>query len=150
MIKQVIKMYEMLKKYDYLYNKQERKELIARNITEIRKKAGLQQKEVAELLRVQYQTYRNYESGASEPPAEMLVRLSKLYEIPVDIIIGTDDYSKDKDKSKKIIEEQEREINKLKAKVEAEKDEMKKIALTNILNFAENELKKAKNQLNEQ
>ncbi len=143
-------MYEMLKKYDYLYNKQERKELIARNITEIRKKAGLQQKEVAELLRVQYQTYRNYESGASEPPAEMLVRLSKLYEIPVDIIIGTDDYSKDKDKSKKIIEEQEREINKLKAKVEAEKDEMKKIALTNILNFAENELKKAKNQLNEQ
>ena len=140
----------MLKKYDYLYNKQERKELIARNITEIRKKAGLQQKEVAELLRVQYQTYRNYESGASEPPAEMLVRLSKLYEIPVDIIIGTDDYSKDKDKSKKIIEEQEREINKLKAKVEAEKDEMKKIALTNILNFAENELKKAKNQLNEQ
>ena len=150
MIKQVIKMYEMLKKYDYLYNKQERKELIARNITEIRKKAGLQQKEVAELLRVQYQTYRNYESGASEPPAEMLVRLSKLYEIPVDIIIGTDDYSKDKDKSKKIIEEQEREINKLKAKVEAEKDEMKKIALTNILSFAENELKKAKNQLNEQ
>ena len=143
-------MYEMLKKYDYLYNKQERKELIARNITEIRKKAGLQQKEVAELLRVQYQTYRNYESGASEPPAEMLVRLSKLYEIPVDIIIGTDDYSKDKDKSNKIIEEQEREINKLKAKVEAEKDEIKKIALTNILNFAENELKKAKNQLNEQ
>lgn len=143
-------MYEKLKKYNYLYNKQERKELIARNIIELRKKAGLQQKEVAELLKVQYQTYRNYESGASEPPAEMLVRLSKLYEIPVDIIIGTDDYSKDKEKTRKIIEEQEREISELRAKVEAEKDEMKKLALTNILNFAENELKKAKNQLNEQ
>ena len=143
-------MYEKLKKYNYLYNKQERKELIARNLIELRKKAGLQQKEVAELLKVQYQTYRNYESGASEPPAEMFVRLSKLYEIPVDIIIGTDDYSKDKDKTRKIIEEQEKQINELREKVEAEKDEMKKLALTNILNFAENELKKAKNQLNKQ
>ncbi|MBD8962381.1 MAG: XRE family transcriptional regulator [Ruminococcaceae bacterium] len=143
-------MYEKLKKYNYLYNKQERKELIARNIIELRKNARLQQKEVAELLKVQYQTYRNYESGASEPPAEMLVRLSKLYEIPVDIIIGADDYSKDKDKARKIFEEQEREISELRAKVEAEKDEIKKLALMNILNFAENELKKAKNQLDEQ
>lgn len=143
-------MYEKLKKYNYLYNKQERKELIARNIIELRKNARLQQKEVAELLKVQYQTYRNYESGASEPPAEMLVRLSKLYEIPVDIIIGADDYSKDKDKARKIFEEQEREISELRAKVEAEKDEIKKIALMNILNFSENELKKAKNQLDEQ
>lgn len=143
-------MYEKLKKYNYLYNKQERKELIARNIIELRKNARLQQKEVAELLKVQYQTYRNYESGASEPPAEMLVRLSKLYEIPVDIIIGADDYSKDKDKARKIFEEQEREISELRAKVEAEKDEIKKLALMNILNFSENELKKAKNQLDEQ
>lgn len=143
-------MYEKLKKYNYLYNKQERKELIARNIIELRKNARLQQKEVAELLKVQYQTYRNYESGASEPPAEMLVRLSKLYEIPVDIIIGADDYSKDKDKARKIFEEQEREISELRAKVKAEKDEIKKLALMNILNFAENELKKAKNQLDEQ
>ena len=143
-------MYEKLKKYNYPYNKQERKELIARNIIELRKNARLQQKEVAELLKVQYQTYRNYESGASEPPAEMLVRLSKLYEIPVDIIIGADDYSKDKDKARKIFEEQEREISELRAKVEAEKDEIKKLALMNILNFAENELKKAKNQLDEQ
>lgn len=143
-------MYEKLKKYNYLYNKQERKELIARNIIELRKNARLQQKEVAELLKVQYQTYRNYESGASEPPAEMLVRLSKLYEIPVDIIIGADDYSKDKDKARRIFEEQEREISELRAKVEAEKDEIKKLALMNILNFAENELKKAKNQLDEQ
>ena len=123
---------------------------MARNIIELRKNARLQQKEVAELLKVQYQTYRNYESGASEPPAEMLVRLSKLYEIPVDIIIGADDYSKDKDKARKIFEEQEREISELRAKVEAEKDEIKKLALMNILNFAENELKKAKNQLDEQ
>lgn len=143
-------MYEKLKKYNYLYNKQERKELIARNIIELRKNARLQQKEVAELLKVQYQTYRNYESGASEPPAEMLVRLSKLYEKPVDIIIGADDYSKDKDKARKIFEEQEREISELRAKVEAEKDEIKKLALMNILNFAENELKKAKIQLDEQ
>lgn len=143
-------MYEKLKKYNYLYNKQERKELIARNIIELRKNARLQQKEVAELLKVQYQTYRNYESGASEPPAEMLVRLSKLYEKPVDIIIGADDYSKDKDKARKIFEEQEREISELRAKVKAEKDEIKKLALMNILNFAENELKKAKNQLDEQ
>ena len=143
-------MYEKLKKYNYLYNKQERKELIARNIIELRKNARLQQKEVAELLKVQYQTYRNYESGASEPPAEMLVRLSKLYEKPVDIIIGADDYSKDKDKARKIFEVQEREISELRAKVEAEKDEIKKLALMNILNFAENELKKAKNQLEEQ
>lgn len=143
-------MYEKLKKYNYLYNKQERKELIARNIIELRKNARLQQKEVAELLKVQYQTYRNYESGASEPPAEMLVRLSKLYEKPVDIIIGADDYSKDKDKARKIFEEQEREISELRAKVDTEKDEIKKIALMNILNFAENELKKAKSQLDEQ
>lgn len=143
-------MFEKLRQYNYLYNKQERKQLIARNIIELRKKAGLQQKEVAELLKVQYQTYRNYESGASEPPAEMLVRLSKLYEVPVDIIIGADDYSKDKDKTRKIIEEQEKQINELRAKVAEEKDEAKKIALNQFLNYAEEELKRAKKELDKQ
>lgn len=143
-------MFEKLRQYNYLYNKQERKQLIARNIIELRKKAGLQQKEVAELLKVQYQTYRNYESGASEPPAEMLVRLSKLYEVPVDIIVGADDYSKDKDKTRKIIEEQEKQINELRAKVAEEKDEAKKIALNQFLNYAEEELKRAKKELDKQ
>lgn len=143
-------MFEKLRQYNYLYSKQERKQLIAKNIIELRKKAGLQQKEVAELIKVQYQTYRNYESGASEPPAEMLVRLSKLYEIPVDIIVGADDYSKDKNKTRKIIEEQEKQINELRAKVAEEKDEAKKIALNQFLNYAEEELKRAKKELDKQ
>ncbi len=143
-------MFEKLKQYNNLYTKQERKELIGKILTELRKKAGLQQKEVAELLSVEYQTYRNYENASSEPPAEILVRLSKLYDVPVDFIVGADDYSKNKELENQIIKECQEQIEALKAEIENETDEAKKIAKRTILQYAEEQLKdrikKAKEQ----
>ena len=53
-------MYEQLKAYNYLYSKEERKTLTAEAIKAFRIEAGLQQKEVAELLKIKTQTYQSF------------------------------------------------------------------------------------------
>jgi transcriptional regulator with XRE-family HTH domain len=52
--------------------------------------SGLSQKEVAALLGMTQATYSTYERGRTEPPAEILVRLSYLFKTPVDVIVQTD------------------------------------------------------------
>lgn len=85
---------ELLKQYNNLYNQTERKELIAFMLTQFRELNGLQKKEVAELIGIKPQTYGAYESGRNETPAEVLVRLSFLYDVPVDVLIQRDNTSK--------------------------------------------------------
>ena len=87
---------ELLNQYNNLYNQTERKELIAFMLTQFRELNGLQKKEVAELIGIKPQTYGAYESGRNEAPAEVLVRLSFLYDVPVDILIQRNSMSKTK------------------------------------------------------
>lgn len=46
------------------------------------------QREVAEKLGIDRTTYAKYESGASEPSFEMLRKLTKLYNVTSDVILG--------------------------------------------------------------
>lgn len=87
---------EELKNYNNLYDVTERKKLISTMLTEFRKVNGYQQKEVAQLIGIKSQTYNAYESGRNETPAEILVRLSILYDTPIDILVQRDNTTKEK------------------------------------------------------
>lgn len=66
---------------------EERKAMTAEALRELRKGKKLSQKEVAGELKIPATTYNTYESGRTEPPIEILVRLSHLYGIPIDVIV---------------------------------------------------------------
>ena len=85
---------ELLKQYNNLYDVTERKALIADMLTAFREMNRLQKKDVAEYLGIKPQTYNAYESGRNEPPAEILVRLSLLYDVPIDVLVQKDNMSK--------------------------------------------------------
>ena len=104
---------DALKTYNNQFEIAERKNLIAEMLKVLREKENLQQKELAGYLGIKPQTYPAYEIGRNEPPIEVLVRLSKLYELPIDFIVQSG-ATKDKESAKAIIEQQEKEIQELK------------------------------------
>lgn len=69
---------------------EQRKAMTAQALQELRKAKKLSQKEVAAHLNIPATTYNTYESGRTEPPIEILVRLSHLYGMPIDIIVQRD------------------------------------------------------------
>ena len=90
-----------LQVYNNLYEITERKQLIADMLTALRETNHYQKKDVAQFIGIKPQTYGAYESGRNEPPAEILVRLSLLYDFPVDLLVQRDNMSKTKDSIKK-------------------------------------------------
>lgn len=83
-------MEEMLVAYNGEFTVEERKLMTAEALRELRKTRKLSQKEVAGKLNIPATTYNTYESGRSEPPIEILVRLSHLYGMPIDMIVQRD------------------------------------------------------------
>ena len=83
-------MEEMLVEYKGEFTVEERKLMTAEMLRELRKTRKLSQKEVAGKLNIPATTYNTYESGRSEPPIEILVRLSHLYGMPIDMIVQRD------------------------------------------------------------
>ncbi len=73
--------------YNGEFTVDERKKMTAQALRELRKGRKLSQKEVAAHLNIPATTYNTYESGRTEPPIEILVRLSYLYNISVDLIV---------------------------------------------------------------
>lgn len=69
---------------------EQRKIMTAQALQELRKAQKLSQKEVAAYLNIPATTYNTYESGRTEPPIEILVRLSHLYSMPIDFIVQRD------------------------------------------------------------
>ena len=83
----------------------ERKAMTAQMLQELRKAKKMSQKEVAAYLNIPATTYNTYESGRTEPPIEILVRLSFLYGVSVDFIVQRErTYRTADDLSKKIAE----------------------------------------------
>ncbi len=76
--------------YNGEFSVEERKAMTAEMLRELRRGKRLSQKEVAGQLNIPATTYNTYESGRTEPPIEILVRLSHLYKVPVDIIVQRD------------------------------------------------------------
>ena len=58
------------------------------NLKEIRKNKHLTQKEVAEHLLCSPTVYSRYETGMRQPPVDVLIKLSDLYGVTVDYLIG--------------------------------------------------------------
>lgn len=55
----------------------------------LRKQNGWTQREVAERLGVHCSTYTKYETGASEPSFDILQKLTEIYQISADQLLGT-------------------------------------------------------------
>ena len=83
-------MEQNVEKYNNLFTAEERKRIIAQTMGEMRKAKGLSRKEAAAVIGISQATYSAYERGRNEPPAEILVRLSYLFNCPVDILIQRD------------------------------------------------------------
>lgn len=80
-------MNKLLGDYACQFSIEERKQIVAQTIQELRKAKKLTQKDVAEAIGVKLPTYSTYETGRSEPPIEILVRLSYLFNVPIDVLV---------------------------------------------------------------
>lgn len=72
----------------------ERKKLVADSLRFLREDKKKTQKEIAEAIGINVQTYSSYERGRNETPAEILVRLSLYYEISLDTIMQRNNFEK--------------------------------------------------------
>lgn len=110
-------MENLLGDYQCQFSVEERKQLVAQMIQETRKAKKLTQKEVADAIGVKLPTYSTYETGRSEPPIEILVRLSFLFGVSLDALTQKQRLYKDT----KDLEEQ---LNTLKAEIAKAKAEL--------------------------
>ena len=60
--------------------------MLSENIKKIRKSKGLTQKDLALQLNVVRQTVSKWEQGLSVPDSEMLISLSKVFDVPVNVL----------------------------------------------------------------
>ena len=67
---------------NFLYNV-----IMKNNLKPLRKRKKLTQEELASLIHVSTDTYRNYETGRSDPSLETLITLSKIFECSTDEIL---------------------------------------------------------------
>jgi len=63
-------------------------------IRELREENELTQRAVAAHLKCSQQVYSNYELGQRDIPTEILIRLSALYDVSVDYLLGLTEKSK--------------------------------------------------------
>lgn len=60
------------------------------NIRFLRGKKNISQQKTAEDLLITRERYAKYEDGKSEPPFEILMRISKYHQVSIDLLIGVD------------------------------------------------------------
>ena len=59
-----------------------------RRIRDLREDRDLTQKEIAKMLSCSQQVYSNYELGQRDIPTDILIKLSRLYGVTTDYILG--------------------------------------------------------------
>ena len=62
--------------------------LIYQNIRMLREDNDLTQKQLSEYLRCSQQVYSNYELGQRDIPTDVLIKLSKFYNVSTDYLLG--------------------------------------------------------------
>ena len=65
--------------------------MVYRRIRDLREDRDLTQKQVATMLNCSQQVYSNYELGQRDIPTDILIKLSTLYSVSVDYILGISD-----------------------------------------------------------
>ena len=68
--------------------------MLYKRIRDLREDKDLTQKEVAKKLNCSQQVYSNYELGQRDIPTDVLIKLSVLYNVSVDYILGISDNPK--------------------------------------------------------
>lgn len=63
-----------------------------RRIRDLREDKDLTQKELSKILNCSQQVYSNYELGQRDIPTDILIALSRFYDVSVDYILGLTDY----------------------------------------------------------
>ena len=66
-------------------------EIFSKRLREIRESYGYTQKQVAEKLHICQQSYDRYEMDTGEPSLETLAKLSQLFDVSVDYLLGISD-----------------------------------------------------------
>lgn len=64
--------------------------VLADNMRYLRAKLNLSQQKVAENLLITRGRYAKYEDGASEPPIQILLKISKYYKVSIDLLVSVD------------------------------------------------------------
>ena len=59
-------------------------------LLELRRSAGLTQKQVADALDIHSVTYLHYEKDQREPPLELLVRMAAFFDVTTDWLLGVE------------------------------------------------------------
>lgn len=59
-----------------------------KRIRDLREDNDLTQKQIANKLNCSQQVYSNYELGQRDIPSDILIKLSKIYNVSVDYILG--------------------------------------------------------------
>ena len=62
-----------------------------KRIRDLREDNDLTQKEIAKMLNCSQQVYSNYELGQRDIPTDILIKLSKFYNVSTDYILGISD-----------------------------------------------------------
>lgn len=65
--------------------------MVYRRIRDLREDRDFTQKQVAAMLNCSQQVYSNYELGQRDIPTDILIKLSSLYGVSVDYILGISD-----------------------------------------------------------
>ena len=68
--------------------------MVYKRIRDLREDNDYTQKEVSKILNCSQQVYSNYELGQRDIPTDILIKLSKLYLVSVDYILGISDNPK--------------------------------------------------------
>ncbi|MGB9860066.1 MAG: helix-turn-helix transcriptional regulator [Moorellaceae bacterium] len=61
---------------------------LGNNLKQLREKRGLRQEDVAKMVGVERTTVANWERGAKQPSLETLVKLSQLFGVSLDELVG--------------------------------------------------------------
>lgn len=64
--------------------------MLGQRINELRRSFGWNQVELAKYLHISKQTVSNWENENIQPSIEMLIRLSKVFNVPTDYLLGLD------------------------------------------------------------
>ena len=66
--------------------------MIGERLIDLRKDKGLTQRELSEMLHINYRTYSGYEREESEAGDEIKVKLALFYNVSVDYLLGIIDH----------------------------------------------------------
>lgn len=61
------------------------------NLKRLRQGCALTQKQVSDVLKINRSTYTYYETGKSQPTIRTLIKLSKMFNVTIDFLLGIED-----------------------------------------------------------